>query len=339
MQIGFIGLGRMGGNMVRRLQRAGHSCVVFDVAPASVAALTSTGAVGASSLADLCAKLDRPSAVWLMLPAALVDQTIGSLKPFLKRGDIVVDGGNSCWRDDVRRAKELGVDGIDYIDAGVSGGVWGLDNGYCLMVGGVSSAVDRLTPIFRTLAPGVSTAPPTLGRVDARSTAHEGWLHCGAAGSGHFVKMVHNGIEYGMMASYAEGLNILANANIGSADHKADAETAPVRDPELFQYDLPIAEITELWRRGSVVRSWLLDLTAQAMASDPTLKNFAGHVADSGEGRWTIEAAIAEGVPADVLTAALFSRFASRGRAEFGNKVLSAMRLGFGGHIERPASS
>ncbi|MDA0802431.1 MAG: decarboxylating 6-phosphogluconate dehydrogenase [Planctomycetota bacterium] len=336
MQIGFVGLGRMGGNMVKRLQRAGHACVVFDLSAENVASCVSAGATAATSVADVLARLDPPGAIWLMLPAALVDRTINGLRPHLRRGDIVIDGGNSCWRDDVRRAKDLSSDGIEYVDVGVSGGVWGLEYGYCQMVGGSDAAVARVAPILATLAPGASQAPPTPGRDDSRSTAHEGWLHTGPAGAGHFVKMVHNGIEYGMMAAYAEGLNILRHANVGKGEQTIDAETAPVRDPELYQYDLDVAEISEVWRRGSVIRSWLLDLTAQAMAQDHTLDGFAGNVADSGEGRWTVEAAIAEGVPADVLTAALFARFSSRGRAGFANKVLSAMRLGFGGHIERP---
>lgn len=339
MQLGFVGLGRMGGNMVRRLQRAGHTCVVFDLSPTNVAACVEAGATAASSIADVIAKLDRPGALWLMLPAGFVDQTIAEIRPLLKKGDILIDGGNSCWRDDIRRAKELGAAGIEYVDVGVSGGVWGLEYGYCMMVGGGDAAVGRLTPILTTLAPGASQAPPTPGRNNARSTAHEGWLHTGPAGAGHFVKMVHNGIEYGLMAAYAEGLNVLRHANVGKAQHATDAETAPVRDPELYQYDLDVAEIAEVWRRGSVVRSWLLDLTAEAMAKDATLEGFAGNVADSGEGRWTVEAAIAEGVPADVLSTALFARFESRARGTFANKVLSAMRLGFGGHIERPHAS
>ncbi len=336
MQIGFVGLGRMGGNMVQRLQRAGHSCIVYDLSPANVQACVGAGARAADSIPDILAKLDRPGALWLMLPAALVEQTIQSVRPHLNRGDIVIDGGNSCWRDDVRRAHELAADGIEYVDVGVSGGVWGLEYGYCQMVGGADAAVARIAPVLETLAPGASQAPATPGRDNARSTAHEGWLHTGPAGAGHFVKMVHNGIEYGMMAAYAEGLNVLAHANVGKGSQAIDAETAPVRDPELYQYDFDLAEIAEVWRRGSVVRSWLLDLTAQAMAKDPRLDSFAGNVADSGEGRWTVEAAIAEGVPADVLTAALFARFSSRGRATVANKVLSAMRLGFGGHVERP---
>ncbi len=334
MQLAMIGLGRMGANMVRRLLRAGHECVVYDVVPATVAGLVREGAVGAASLDELVAKLSRPRAVWLMVPAALVDATLADLAPRLSEGDIVVDGGNSYYRDDRRRAKELAARGLHYVDAGTSGGVLGLERGYCLMVGGEPASVARLDPILAALAPGFAAAPPTPGRPPG-GTAVEGYLHCGPSGAGHFVKMVHNGIEYGLMAAYAEGLNILKHANAGKQARKRDAETTPLRDPEEYQYDFDLRDITELWRRGSVIDSWLLDLTAHALQSDPGLDDFEGRVADSGEGRWTLQAAIDEGVPAHVLGAALYERFASRGAAEFQDRVLSAMRYEFGGHVER----
>lgn len=335
MQIGMIGLGRMGGNMVRRLLRGGHECVVYDRSTESVLTLAGEGATGAESLADFIAKLDQPRVVWLMIPAALVDKSIQELETLLQPGDVIIDGGNSYYIDDIRRARELKDKGLHYIDVGTSGGVWGLDRGYCQMIGGETEVVDRLNPIFRTLAPGASTVQPTPGRAESSSTAAEGFLHCGPAGAGHFVKMVHNGIEYGLMAAYAEGLNVLHSANVGKDDHAIDAETTPLRHADHYQYDFNLADITELWRRGSVVASWLLDLTARALAEQPTLEGFSGRVSDSGEGRWTIAAAIEEGVPVPVLSAALFQRFSSRGEADFANKILSAMRLQFGGHVER----
>jgi 6-phosphogluconate dehydrogenase len=333
-----IGLGRMGANMVRRLMRGGHDCVVYDVSPDSVSTLEGEGATGSDSLEDFVAKLEPPRCVCIMVPAAFVDDTIERLAAHLDADDTVVDGGNSYYRDDLRRARELADRGIHYVDMGTSGGVFGLERGYCLMIGGDDTAVGRLEPFFATLAPGVEAAPRTPGREGEPSPAEEGWLHCGPAGAGHFVKMVHNGIEYGMMAAYAEGLNILHKANIGREEHEADAETTPLRDPELYEYDLPIPEVTEVWRRGSVVASWLLDLTAQALHEDPALDGFSGRVSDSGEGRWTALAAIDEGVPAPVLTAALFARFSSRGEDEFASKTLSAMRFGFGGHLEKSAT-
>jgi len=338
MQIGMIGLGRMGGNMVRRLLRGGHSCVVFDAHAPNIAALTEAGAVGAASIEDFMAKLDTPRVVWLMVPAKVVDGILEQLSPHWTADDVVVDGGNSHYIDDIRRAAAFTARNIHYVDAGVSGGVWGLEGGYCLMMGGEAAAVSRLDPIFRTLAPGagegeVGMNPDTTG---IQITAREGYLHCGAAGAGHFVKMVHNGIEYGLMAAYAEGFNILAHANTGARTHAVDAETAPLRHPEHFQYDLPLPEIAELWRHGSVVRSWLLDLTADALAGDPKLANFAGNVSDSGEGRWTAHAAIDTATPAPVLTAALMERFRSRGEGGFADRLLSAMRFQFGGHHERP---
>ena len=339
MQLGMIGLGRMGANMVRRLMRAGHECVVWDLDPSAVGALVSEGAVGAASLDELVSRLKTPRAVWLMVPAAVVDHSIRDLAPKLSRGDIVIDGGNSRYHDDIRRAAELRKPGLHYVDAGVSGGVWGLERGYCLMIGGEPVPVSRLEPIFTALAPGVGAAPRTPGRDqhgDA-AAAEQGWLHCGPNGAGHFVKMVHNGIEYGLMAAYAEGLAILRGADVGMKRHARDAETTPLREPEHYQYELDLREITELWRRGSVIGSWLLDLTAAALLDDPHLEEYAGHVADSGEGRWTLMAAIDEAVPAPVLSAALFQRFASRGGSDFANKVLSAMRHQFGGHVERPA--
>jgi len=335
MQFGMIGLGRMGGNMVRRLMRDGHACVVQDVSPDAVAGLAREGATGSSSIADFLKKLSTPRTVCLMVPAAIVDSIIDKLLPNLDRDDVIIDGGNSHYHDDIARAKRLQSMGIHYVDMGTSGGVWGLERGYCLMIGGEADVVKRLDPIFKTLAPGRGDIPQTPGREKLGGTAESGYLHCGPSGAGHFVKMVHNGIEYGLMAAYAEGLNILQNADIGKRSHEKDAETTPLRNPEHYQYDFNLADITELWRRGSVVSSWLLDLTAQALASDRMLDTFGGTVADSGEGRWTIAAANDEGVPAFVLTAALFERFASRDLDLFQNKVLSAMRFGFGGHVEK----
>jgi 6-phosphogluconate dehydrogenase len=339
MQLGMIGLGRMGANMVLRLMRAGHDCVGYDVAPDGVAKLSADGMTGASSLEELVAKLSPPRHIWMMVPAAFVGATVDKLEPLLERGDTIIDGGNSWYRDDVDRAAPLDRDrGIDYVDVGTSGGVHGLERGYCLMVGGPPSAVERLTPIFDALAPGVEAAartPTLVAASETPSTAERGWLHCGPNGAGHFVKMVHNGIEYGMMAAYAEGFNVLSKANIGAAEHVADAETAPLSHPEYYRYDLDLAAIAEVWRRGSVVASWLLDLTAEALAADPKLDGYAGNVADSGEGRWTINAAVDEGVPVPVLASSLFARFSSRGRADIADKVLSAMRAGFGGHVER----
>ena len=335
MQIGMIGLGRMGANMARRLLRAGHRCVVFDMSPKAVEGLVQEKAVGASSLADLARKLQKPRAVWMMVPAAVVDGTIADLVPCLESGDILVDGGNSYYVDDIRRAKQLAPKGIHYVDVGTSGGVWGLERGYCQMIGGEGAVVKHLDPIFAALAPDVSSAPRTPGRERAGSTAEHGYLHCGPTGGGHFVKMVHNGIEYGLMAAYAEGLNILRGASAGKHAQEVDAETTPLRDPEHYQYDFDLADVAELWRRGSVVGSWLLDLTAGVLAKDPDLKGFAGRVSDSGEGRWTIHASVDEGVPTPVLTAALYQRFSSRGNADFADKVLSAMRHAFGGHEEK----
>jgi 6-phosphogluconate dehydrogenase len=335
MQLGMIGLGRMGGSMVRRLLRGGHACVVFDSQPASVAALTEQGATGASSLAAFVATLEAPRAIWLMLPAAVVDRALGELLPSLQPGDIVVDGGNSHYVDDIRRAGTLSARGVRYVDAGVSGGVWGADRGYCLMIGGDAEAVRRLDPVFRTLAPGADAAPRTPNRRSGASTAEEGYLHCGQSGAGHFAKMVHNAIEYALMEAYAEGLNILSHANAGGQARPVDAETSPLRDPEHFRYDFSVAEVAELWRRGSVIGSWLLDLTAAALAEHPDLGPFAGRVSDSGEGRWAAHAAIESSSPAPVLTAALFQRFSSRGEDDLANRLLSAMRLEFGGHVER----
>jgi 6-phosphogluconate dehydrogenase len=338
MELGMIGLGRMGANMTRRLMRAGHKCVVFDMQAASVSALAKEGAAGATSLKDFVQKLSKPRAVWLMVPAAVVDATIRDLAPLLEPGDIIIDGGNSHYHDDIRRAAELRAKGLHYVDVGTSGGVWGLERGYCQMIGGESEVVRRLDPIFASLAPPMDSAPRTPGRDKASpSTAERGYLHCGPNGAGHFVKMVHNGIEYGIMAAYAEGINILHNANVGTKTHSADAETTPLRNPEHFQYNIDVAAVTELWRRGSVIASWLLDLTATALLESPGLENFAGRVSDSGEGRWTINAAIDEGVPAPVLSAALYQRFSSRGQADFADKVLSAMRMQFGGHVEKHA--
>jgi 6-phosphogluconate dehydrogenase len=335
MQFGMIGLGRMGANMVRRLMRKGHKCVVYDRAPEAVAKLAKQGATSAASLAEFVQKLRKPRSLCLMVPAAFVDASLEELVPLLERGDTIIDGGNSHYHDDIDRAKRLRAKGLHYVDMGTSGGVWGLERGYCLMIGGEKDVVKRLEPIFKALAPGRGDIPRTPGRSKLGGTAEMGFLHCGPAGAGHFVKMVHNGIEYGLMAAYGEGLNILKNANIGKASHEKDAETTPLRSPEHYQYELNLADITELWRRGSVVTSWLLDLTAQALAADPGLEKFGGKVSDSGEGRWTIQAANDEGVPASVLTAALFARFASRGQDLFQNKVLSAMRFGFGGHVEK----
>ena len=338
MQLGMIGLGRMGANMVRRLLKGGHQCVAFDMSPKAVEDLVREKAVGASSLADFVKKLEKPRAIWLMVPAAVTDKTIADLLPQLEAGDIVIDGGNSYYIDDIRRAKELAPKNIHYVDVGTSGGVWGLERGYCMMIGGENAVVKQLDPIFATLAPGAGTIPRTPGRTKVSGTAEQGYLHCGPNGAGHFVKMVHNGIEYGLMAAYAEGLGVLHAANIGKHEHEIDAETTPLRDPEHYQYDLNLADIAEVWRRGSVVASWLLDLTASALVKDPSLSKFAGRVSDSGEGRWTIKAAIDEAVPAHVLTAALYERFSSRGEADFQNKLLSAMRFEFGGHHEKPVT-
>ena len=339
MQIGMIGLGRMGGNMVRRLIRNGHSCVVFDRSTDSVAELSKGGASGAKSLDDFVSKLKAPRAIWLMVPAAVVDSTIRDLTPWLTAGDTVIDGGNSYYIDDIRRADELRTRGIEYVDVGTSGGVWGLERGYCLMIGGTPNAVRQLDPIFKTLAPGRGTTERTSGREHAPSSAEDGYLHCGPAGAGHFVKMVHNGIEYGLMGAYAEGLNILKHANAGKRKQTVDAETTPLRNPEHYRYDLNLAEITEVWRRGSVVASWLLDLTAAALFEEPDLGKFSGRVSDSGEGRWTLLAAIDESVPSPILSASLYQRFSSRGEDVFAEKILSAMRYQFGGHGERPAGS
>jgi 6-phosphogluconate dehydrogenase len=335
MQLGFIGLGRMGANMVKRLTRAGHRCVVFDIDRKAVDALVAEGATGAPSLDGLAGLLEAPRAVWMMLPAALVDQELATLVPTLAAGDIIVDGGNSYFHDDIRRAAELTTHGIHYLDVGTSGGVWGLERGYCQMIGGPAVAVQRLEPVFASLAPGLATAGRTPGRTGSATSAELGYLHCGAAGAGHFVKMVHNGIEYGLMAAYAEGLNILKHADVGKRSHEKDAETTPLRHPERYQYDFDLPAITELWRRGSVVASWLLDLTAQALLANPDLAKFSGRVSDSGEGRWTIDAAIDEAVPAHVLAAALFQRFSSRGESDFADRILSAMRFQFGGHVEK----
>ena len=335
MQLGMVGLGRMGANMVRRLIKAGHNCVVFDRSPQVVNQLVEEKAVGASSLPEFVKKLEKPRAVWLMVPAAVVDATVTDILPHLEAGDILIDGGNSYYVDDIRRAKELAKKQIHYVDVGTSGGVWGLERGYCIMIGGENQVVSHLDPIFATLAPGVGEVQRTPGRDKASGTSEQGYLHCGPNGAGHFVKMVHNGIEYGIMAAYAEGLGILRSANVGKNTHEIDAETTPLRNPEHYQYDLQLADIAEVWRRGSVIASWLLDLTASALLADPALAKFAGRVSDSGEGRWTINAAIDEAVPAHVLTAALYERFSSRGEADFANKLLSAMRYEFGGHLEK----
>ena len=334
MQIGLIGLGRMGGNMARRLMADGHDCVVYDPSTDAVKALADEGATGTVSLEALVGALAAPRAIWLMVPAAVVDETIDALEPLLESGDTIIDGGNSYYVDDLRRSKALAVHDLHYVDVGTSGGVWGLERGYCLMIGGETDVVARLEPVFASLAPGKASAEPTAGR-EAGGTAEQGYLHCGPSGAGHFVKMVHNGIEYGLMAAYAEGLGILKSADVGKRSHEADAETTPMRDPEHYQYDFDVAEITEVWRRGSVISSWLLDITASALAGDQGLSEYAGRVSDSGEGRWTIKAAIDEAVPAPVLTTALYERFSSRGEADFQNRVLSAMRRGFGGHVEK----
>ena len=335
MQIGMIGLGRMGANMVRRLHRAGHQCVVFDRSSEAVQALAKEGMIPTASVQDFVRKLSTPRAIWLMLPAAVVDASIAELTPLLNADDIIIDGGNSYYKDDIIRAKSLSMQSIHYADVGVSGGTWGLERGYCLMIGAQQQTVARLQPIFAALAPGVEAAPRTEGRSGQPSTAESGYLHCGPEGAGHFVKMVHNGIEYGMMAAYAEGFNLLRHANVGGVSREADAETTPLREPEAFRYDINVAEVAELWRRGSVVSSWLLDLTAHALQADPNLQRFGGKVSDSGEGRWTSIAAIESGTPAPVLTAALFDRFNSRGEADYGNKILSALRYEFGGHHEK----
>ncbi len=336
MQLGMIGLGRMGANMVRRLIREGHSCVVFDRAPQLVNELVKEKATGSGSLAEFVKKLEKPRAIWLMVPAAVVDSTIADLLPHLESGDILIDGGNSYYIDDIRRAKQLAPQKIHYVDVGTSGGVWGLERGYCMMIGGETEVVKRLDPIFAALAPGMGDIPRTIGRDKIGGTAEQGYLHCGQNGAGHFVKMVHNGMEYGIMAAYAEGLAILRSANVGKrANSTVDAETTPLRDPEYYQYDLNLRDVAEVWRRGSVIASWLLDLTANALIEDPNLSKFAGRVSDSGEGRWTIKAAIDEAVPAPVLTCALYERFSSRGEAEFADKLLSAMRYQFGGHLEK----
>ena len=335
MQLGMIGLGRMGANMVRRLIRNNHQGVVFDRSKQAVSDLAKEKAVGAASLADLVKKLEKPRAVWLMVPAAVVDQSIADLRPLLEAGDILIDGGNSYYVDDIRRAKELATKKIHYVDVGTSGGVWGLERGYCMMIGGEKDVVQHLDPIFATLAPGAGDIPRTPDRPQNKGTAENGYLHCGPNGAGHFVKMVHNGIEYGIMAAYAEGLGVLRDANIGRKQGDVDAETTPLRDPEHYQYDLDLGEISEVWRRGSVIASWLLDLTAGALVKDANLSQFAGRVSDSGEGRWTIKAAIDEGVPVPVLTTSLYERFTSRGEADYQDKLLSAMRFGFGGHLEK----
>jgi len=335
MELGMIGLGRMGTNMVRRLQRAGHHCVVYDVNTETVQALVKEGADGATSLVEFAKKLKLPRAIWMMVPAAVVDPTLKTLVPLLERDDVVIDGGNSYYHDDIRRAADLKPKGIHYVDAGTSGGVWGSERGYCLMIGGDEAIIKRVEPIFAALAPGIEEAPRTPGREKIGGTAEHGYLHCGPSGAGHFVKMIHNGIEYGMMASYAEGLNILRHANAGKQKSAVDAETTPLRDPEHYQYDLNLADITEVWRRGSVISSWLLDLAAVSLLDSPDLSKFAGRVSDSGEGRWTIKAAIDESVPAPVLSTALYERFSSRGEDDFADKMLSALRYQFGGHKEK----
>ena len=337
MELGMVGLGRMGANMVRRLIRNGHNCVVYDMSAQTVAELVREKAVGGTSLADLVKKLTAPRTVWLMVPAAVVDKTIADILPYLEPGDTLIDGGNSFYIDDIRRAKELDPKKIHYVDVGTSGGVWGLERGYCMMIGGENDVVRRLDPIFATLAPGRGDIPRTPGREKLDGTAEQGYLHCGPNGAGHFVKMVHNGIEYGIMAAYAEGLGILKSANVGKQSHAVDAETTPLRDPEHYPYDFNLRDVAEVWRRGSVIASWLLDLTASALTDDPQLKKFAGRVSDSGEGRWTIKAAIDEAVPAPVLSTALYERFSSRGEADYANKLLSAMRYEFGGHMEKAA--
>jgi 6-phosphogluconate dehydrogenase len=339
MQLGMIGLGRMGANMVRRLVAHGHECVVFDRSADAVAGLAKEkGITGATSLEDFVKKLAKPRALWMMIPAGVVDQTIAAIAPLLEPDDILIDGGNSYYIDDIRRAKALAAKGIHYVDVGTSGGVWGLERGYCMMIGGPDAAVEHLDPIFKTIAPGIGDVARTPGREKVGGTAEQGYLHCGASGGGHFVKMVHNGIEYGMMAAYAEGLGVLKGANIGKHTAEIDAETTPLRDPEHYQYDFNLPDVTEVWRRGSVIASWLLDLTATALLTDPEMSKFGGRVSDSGEGRWTIKAGIDEGVPTPVLTTALYERFSSRGDDDFSNKLLSAMRYEFGGHLEKPAA-
>ncbi len=339
MQLGMIGLGRMGANMVKRLMKAGHQCVVFDMNPKNVAELVAEGATGAASLDDFVAKLTTPRAIWLMIPAGIVDKSLADLESRLAKEDIVIDGGNSYYIDDIRRAKELKARDLHYVDVGTSGGVWGFERGYCQMIGGETEIVQHLDPIFKTLAPGRGDIARTPGRDKVGGTAEEGYLHCGPSGAGHFVKMVHNGIEYGLMAAYAEGLNILKKANVGKQSQTADAETTPLRNPEHYQFDLNLTDITEVWRRGSVIASWLLDLTAISLLEHPALDGFSGHVSDSGEGRWTVQAAIDEGAPAPVLSAALYQRFSSRGEVEFADKLLSAMRFQFGGHLEKKPGS
>ncbi|HEV2318969.1 MAG TPA: decarboxylating 6-phosphogluconate dehydrogenase [Verrucomicrobiae bacterium] len=335
MQLGMVGLGRMGANMVRRLIKGGHQCVAYDQSPQAIKNLVKEKAVGGDSPADFVKKLTKPRAVWLMVPAGVVDQTIAGFLPLLEAGDILIDGGNSYYVDDIRRAKELAAKKIHYVDVGTSGGVWGLERGYCMMIGGETDVVRRLDPIFATLAPGIGNIPRTAGRDKLGGTAEQGYLHCGPNGAGHFVKMVHNGIEYGIMAAYAEGLSVLKSANVGQESSETDAETTPLRDPEHYQFDLNLADVAEVWRRGSVIASWLLDLTSSALAADQELAKFEGRVSDSGEGRWTIKAAIDEGVPVPVLTMALYQRFTSRGEADYQDKLLSAMRFGFGGHLEK----
>src|SRR4051812_36271929 len=336
MQLGMIGLGRMGANMVERLMKAGHDCVVYDSHASAVQELAGKGAKGSESLQDLVQKMAKPRAVWLMVPAAVVDPVLGSLAPLLEPGDIVVDGGNSYYHDDIRRAGQLRAKGLHYVDVGVSGGVWGLERGYCHMIGGETEVVQRLDPIFRSLAPGVEAAPRMPGATGEPEPAELGYLHCGPNGAGHFVKMVHNGIEYGLMAAYAEGLNIIRHANVGLHSRVDDAETTPLRHPEHYQYNIDVAKVAEVWRRGSVVSSWLLDLAASALRKNPDLGNFAGRVSDSGEGRWTVQAAVDESVPAPVISAALFARFSSRGEADYADRLLSALRFEFGGHVEKP---
>jgi 6-phosphogluconate dehydrogenase len=339
MQLGMVGLGRMGANMVRRLVAHGHECVVSDISPTVVAEMAKEkGITGASSLQDMVSKMAKPRAIWMMIPAGVVEKTIEAIAPHLEAGDILIDGGNSYYIDDIRRAKELAERGINYVDVGTSGGVWGLERGYCMMIGGPDAAVEHLDPIFKTIAPGIGDIARTPGREKVGGTAEQGYLHCGANGGGHFVKMVHNGIEYGMMAAYAEGLGVLKGADIGKHTAEIDAETTPLRDPEHYQYDFNLPDVTEVWRRGSVIASWLLDLTASALLEDPEMSKFGGRVSDSGEGRWTIKAGIDEAVPTPVLTAALYERFSSRGEADFSNKLLSAMRYEFGGHLEKPAA-
>jgi 6-phosphogluconate dehydrogenase len=339
MQLGMIGLGRMGANLVRRLMRDGHECVVYDVSQDMVAELERDGATGSTDLADFASKLDAPRSAWVMVPAAITGKVVADVAAHLEAGDVVIDGGNTYYRDDVARAKELAPRGVHYVDVGTSGGVWGLERGFCLMIGGETEVVERLQPLFATIAPGRDAAPPTAGRGDGRSTAADGYLHCGPVGAGHFVKMVHNGIEYGLMGAYAEGLNVLHHANAGSENVAVSAEVAPLQDPEYYRYDIDVPEVVELWRRGSVVASWLLDLTAAALAASPDLEDFGGRVSDSGEGRWTIRAAIDEGVPVPVLSAALYERFSSRGEAQYADQLLSAMRSEFGGHAELPAKA